>query len=165
MLHRSSPGCRGATSRVTCQGERGTDSPRPVFVDEDRVEDAVHQGPVPEGSLGPCPSADLSEPSFAGAGGPDLPSPGKGPAAEAGEQTVGIVAQGSDGPGADVLPAVGEAAGRQPSPRSGPSACISFTTSNARGRLPVVAACRGIGVLLLCRCCFTTGRTPLPTDT
>ncbi len=34
--------------------------------------------------------------------------------------------------------------GRQPSPRSGPSACISFTPSNARGRLPVVAACRGI---------------------
>ena len=30
----------------------------------------------------------------------------------------------------------------------GPSACISFTTSNACGRLPIVAACRGIGGLL-----------------
>ncbi len=39
--------------------------------------------------------------------------------------------------------------GRQPSPRSGPSACISFTTSKACGRLSIVAACRGIGVLLL----------------
>ncbi len=39
--------------------------------------------------------------------------------------------------------------GRQPSPRSAPSACISFTPPpNACGRLPVVAACRGIGVLL-----------------
>ncbi len=55
----------------------------------------------------------------------DLPSPGKGPAAKAGEQTVESVAQGSDDPGADALPAVGEAAagawrpsGRQHSPRS-----------------------------------------------
>ncbi len=39
--------------------------------------------------------------------------------------------------------------GRQPSPRFGPPACISFTLSNACGRLPVVAACRGIGGLLL----------------
>ncbi len=100
-----------ATSRVMCQGEWGTDSPRPVFVDEDRVEDAVRRCPVLEGSHGPCSSADLAEPSFAGAGGADLPSPGKGPAAEAGEQIVEIVAQGSDGPGADALPVVGEAAG------------------------------------------------------
>ena len=93
------------------QGDRGTDSPRPVFVDEDRVEDAVHRCPVLECSHGPGSSADLAEPSFDGVGGPDLPSPGKGPVAEAGEQIVGIVAQGGDGPGADALPVVGEAAG------------------------------------------------------
>ena len=96
---------------VKCQGEWGADSLRPVFVDEDRVEDAVHRCPVPEGSHGPGSSADLAEPSFDGVGGPDLPSPGKGPAAEAGEQIVGIVAQGSDGPRTGGLLGVGEAAG------------------------------------------------------
>ena len=77
---------REVTSGVMCQGEWGVDPPRPVFVDQDRVEDAVRRCPVPEGSRGPCSSADLAEPSFAGIGGPDLPSPGKGPAAEAGER-------------------------------------------------------------------------------
>ncbi len=65
--------------------------------------------------------------------------------AEAGGQIVGIVPQGGDGPGAG-------GPGRQPSPRSSPSACISFTTSNACGRLPIVAACRGIGGAPSCGC-------------
>ncbi len=52
----------------------------------------------------------------------DLPSPGRGPAAEAGEQIVEIVAQGGDGPGADALPVVGEAAGGDE--RLWPGACV-----------------------------------------
>ncbi len=49
-----------------------------------------------------------------------------------------VAREGADGVGIEVD------ADRAP-PRSGPSACISFTTSNACGRLPIVAACRGIG--------------------
>src|SRR3974377_95885 len=38
--------------------------------------------------------------------------------------------------------------GRKPSPQSRPSACIAFTTSNATGKLVIVAARCDMGVLL-----------------
>ncbi|MDQ7247633.1 hypothetical protein, partial [Dongia sedimenti] len=41
------------------------------------------------------------------------------------------------------------------------SACIAFTTSKAIGKLVIVAACCGMGVLLLCAWQFTSG-VPLP---
>ncbi len=40
--HSGKTPCRKVTSRVMCQGDWGTDSLGFVFVDEDRVEDAVH---------------------------------------------------------------------------------------------------------------------------
>ena len=123
-----------------CQGEGGSDSLTLVFMCEDGEEDSVHGGSVLKDAHGPF-------------------------ASEACEQLVEVAAQAGNGFGTGLLPGVGEAAGalsavgrraakkrrpsgRYPSPRSRPSACICFTTSNAIGKLSIVAARCGMGVLL-----------------